>query len=152
MKAEAASKDNVAEEARELRALRVIMANQAAEYAGRAGYDLKNAERQAKWWRNLGTNEEMVKAWDDKAQNMRVEAKTEQRKARVAKRRARLTVEGARATVIKAAAKRAEATAARKAKEDEEAARWRSDVHANPLEMMLRAEAVALRNSEYSDN
>ena len=61
--AEAASKDKVAEEARkvaeearELRAIRVFKANQAADYAGRAGFELKNAERQANRWRNLGTN------------------------------------------------------------------------------------------------
>jgi len=177
MKAEAASKDNVAEEARkvaeearkvaeearELRALRLSMANQAADYAARAGFELKNAERQAKRWRNLGTNEEeeakwtawavkllqddgttkeeMVKAWDDIAQEWRVEAAEAKEEARVA-RAALLTMEQAVEVVTKAAAERAEASAAEKA----EAARWRSDVNANPIQIMLRSQYVALRN------
>jgi len=170
MKAEAASKDNVAEEARELRALRVFMANQAADYAARAGFELKNAERQAKKWRNFGTNEEeeaewtagavkllqdkgttkeeMVKAWDDIAQKRRVEA-AEAKEEAMAARAALLTMEEAVKVVTKAAAKRAEATAARKAKEDEEAARWRSELNPNPFEVLLRAKAVAQRNSKY---
>jgi hypothetical protein len=168
MKAEAASKDKLAEEARELRALRVFKANQAADYAAHVGFELKNAERQAKRWRNLGTNEEeeamwtawavkllqdeggtkeeMVKAWDDIAQKRRVEAAEAKEEARAA-RAALLTMEEAVKVVTKAAAKREEATAARKAKEDEEAVRWRSELNPNPFEVLLRAKTVAMRNS-----
>ena len=175
--AEAASKDNVAEEARKvaeearkLRALRVFMANQASDYAARAGFELKNAERQAKKWRNFGTNEEeeaewtagavkllqdkgttkeeMVKAWDDIAQNRRIEAAEAKEKA-MAARAALLTMEEAVKVVTEARQQRAEATAARKAKEGDEAARWRSELNPNPFEVFLRAKAVALRNSKY---